>query len=97
MRGVNHHVHQVIHGRLDVNHVHPRCGNHHVAGRHIGHANDAFEHGAGLGSNDVVVFGLGQGFDQLVGRVRAGVDKFSEFLKKSTLVFFFRGMRGVGV
>jgi hypothetical protein len=45
----------------------------------------------------VVVLGLGQGFDQLVGRVGAGMDEFGELLQKTAFVFTFNRTRRVRV
>ena len=100
MRRVNDGVHQLVHGRLDIDQVHARGGHHYVAGRHVGHPNYALEHGARLGADDFVVLGLDQGFNQLGRRVGAGVDEFCQALQKSSLVFKFCrmcGMCGVGV
>jgi hypothetical protein len=50
---------------------------HHVAGRHVGHAQHAFEHQARLGLDQLAVFGVGQGPDQFGLAVRAGRDEGS--------------------
>ena len=91
VRGVDHQVQQRVERRVDVDQVHARRGDHHVAGRHVGHAQHAFEHHARLGADDVVVLGVGQRFDQLVARVGAGMDEFGELLEKAALVFAFDG------
>ena len=95
--GLDHLVQQAVKRVFDVEQIHPRCGHHHIACGHVGHADDAFKHEAALGIDDVVVLGLGQGFDQLVGRVGAGMDEFGELLQKTALVFTFNGTRRVRV
>jgi hypothetical protein len=87
VRGVDHQVQQLVVGRVDVEHVHARGRHHHVAGRHVGDADHAFEHDARLGVDDVVVLGLGQGLDQLVLGVGPGMDELGELLQESALVF----------
>ena len=49
-----------------------------------------------LSPDDVVVLGIRQGFDQLVGRVRPGVDEFGQLLQEGTFVFAQRGAFGMG-
>ncbi|MDT4831599.1 hypothetical protein FQZ97_651160 [compost metagenome] len=91
MRGLDHRVQQRVEGRVDVHEVHARRRDHHVTGRHVGHAQHAFEHHARFGADHLVVLGIGEGFDQLVARIGAGVDEFGELLEKATLVFPFNG------
>jgi hypothetical protein len=91
VRGVDHDMQQRVVRGVDVHQVHARRSDHHVARGHVGHAQDAFEHDARLGADHVVVFGVRQGFDQLVTGVRSGMDEFGEFLKKAALVFPFDG------
>jgi len=67
VRGVDHGVHDVVQRCLDVDPVHAGGRDHHFASAHIGHADHAFEHGAGFGPDDLVVFCLCQGLDQLFG------------------------------
>ena len=86
MRGVNHQVQHLVKRGIDVEQVHARRGHHHIASAHVSHADHTFKHGARLGTNDVVVLRLGQGFDQLVGRVGAGVNELGQFLQKTALV-----------
>ena len=57
------------------------------------HADHAFEHDARIGIDHIVALGLGQGFNQLFGRIRAGVDELHQFLQKRALVFAFRRAR----
>jgi hypothetical protein len=91
VRGVDDQMQQRVVRRVDVHQVHARGGNHHVAGRHVGHAQHAFEHHARFGADHLVVLGVGQGFDQLVARVGTGVDEFGQLLEKAALVFPFNG------
>ena len=97
MRGLDHLVQQLVKRRIDVEHVHARGGHHHVTRRHVGHADHALEHEAALAVDDVVVFGLGQGFDQLIGGVGSGVDEFGQFLQKAALVFAGARARRKGI
>jgi hypothetical protein len=97
VRGVDDGIDQGIHGCLNVDQVHAGCRHHHLAGRHVCHADDPFQHDAGLGSNDVVVFRFGQRFYELGGRVGSGMDELSEFAQKSTLVFLVGRARGMWV
>ena len=94
---LDHLVQQAVKRIFDVQQIHPRCGHHHIASGHVGHADDAFQHEATLGIDDVVVLGLGQGFDQLVGRVGAGMDEFGELLQKTAFVFTFNRTRRIRV
>jgi hypothetical protein len=59
--GVDHHRQQFVVGRVDVQQVHARRGHHHVAGRHVGHAQHAFEHEARFGLDQLALLGVGQG------------------------------------
>ena len=95
MRGADDEVQHLVIRRIDVDQVHARRRHHHVARRHVGHADHAFEHDARIGANHVVAFGLGQGFNQLFGRVGARVDELHQFLQKRALVFAFRRARRV--
>jgi hypothetical protein len=97
MRGVDHQPQQLVEGRLDVDEVHAWCGHHHIAGRHVGHADDALKHHAGVGANDFVVLGLGQGFNELFSGVRSGMNELGHFLQKSALVFLVGQALGVRV
>ena len=74
-------------GRIDVDQVHAGGRHHRIAGRHVCHANHALEHLARFGVDDLVVFSLGQGLDQFILRVRAGMKEFGELLQKTALVF----------
>ena len=94
VRGVNHGVQQGIERGVDVEQVHPGGCHHHIPGAQIGHADDALQHGAGLGPNDVVVLRLDQRLNQLGLGIGAGIDELGQFLEKSALVFFVR--RGTG-
>ena len=87
VRRVDHDVEQLVVGRIDVQQVHAGRGHHHIASRHVGDAHHAFQHDAGFGVDDVVVFGLGQDADQLIDGVGTGVDEFCELLQESTFVF----------
>ena len=69
VRGVDHGVHDVVQLSLDVDPVHAGGGDHHVACAHVGQTDHTFEHGAGFGADDLVVFGFCQGLDQLFGGV----------------------------
>jgi hypothetical protein len=53
-------VQQVVIGGVDVELVHAAGGHHHVAGRHVGHADHAFEHHSRLGCDELALFGVGQ-------------------------------------
>ena len=97
MPGVDHLVQQLVHGVFDVEQVHARGRQHHIAGGHVGHADHALEHQTALGVDDLVVLGLGQGLDQLIGRVGSRVDELREFLQKTPLVFALGVARGVRV
>ena len=94
---VDHAVQQQIVGIVDIDQIHPRRRHHHVASRHVGHADDALDHCARLGPDDVVLLRLGQGFDQLVGRVRPRMDELSDLLQKGPFVFTIRKARGMRV
>ena len=97
MRRVDHVVQQLVERGVDVDQVHAGGSHHHVTGRHVGHPDHALQHDTRVGTDHIVVFGLGQGFDQLVGRVRARVDELGHFLQEGALVFFFRMTRRVRV
>ena len=73
MRGVDDLVHQLVRACVDVQEVNPRHGHHHITRRHVSHANHTFQHGTALCANHIVVFGVRQGFKQLVFRVWAWV------------------------
>jgi hypothetical protein len=83
--GVDDEVQQFVVGRVDVEHIHARGGHHHVARGHVGDADHAFEHDARFGVDDVVVLGLGEGFDQLVLGVRPGWMNSASFCRKPRL------------
>ena len=87
VRRVDDDVQDLVIRRIDVDQVHARRGHHHVAGRKLGHADDALEHHARVGPDDVVVFGVGQGLDQLGLRVRTRMDELGDLLQESALVF----------
>ena len=80
--GVNHLVQQLVERRINGQQLHAGRGDHGITGSHVGHANHAFQHEATLRIDDLVVFGLCQCFDQLIGRVWPWVNKFSQFLQK---------------
>ena len=65
--GVNDALHQRIVRVPDVDQLHAGGRHHGVPCGHVGHADHSFEHGAGLGVDDLVVFGFNQGFNQLGG------------------------------
>jgi len=97
VRRLDHLVQQFLEGRIDIKQVHAGGRHHHIASRHVGHANDAFQHLTAVVVNDAVVLGLGQGLDQLVGGVGAGVNEFGQFLQEAALVFSLFGARRMGV
>ncbi|GAO26313.1 hypothetical protein ALISP_6133 [Alicycliphilus sp. B1] len=97
VRGAQHLGHELVERRVDVQHVHARRGHHHVAGRHLGHAQHAFEHHARVGVDDLVVLRLGQGGDELGGGVGPRVEELDEALQERALVLLFGGTRGIGV
>jgi hypothetical protein len=68
-----------------------------IAGGHVGHADHTLEHQSALGVDDLVVLGLGQGLDQLIGRIGSGVDELRQFLQETSLVFALGVARRVGV
>jgi len=78
-------VQDLVVRRVDAEQVHARRGDHHVAGGHVGHADHALEHHARLGGDQLAVLGVGQSGDQLVGRIRAGVDELDDALEKIAL------------
>jgi hypothetical protein len=86
VRGVDHQVQQFVVGRIDVDHVHARRRDHHIARGHVGDADHAFEHHPRFGVDDVVVLGVGEGLDQLVLGVRPGVQELGELLQESAFV-----------
>ena len=86
MRRVDDEVQQFVVRRVDVQHIHARCGHHHVTSGHVGDADHPFEHHARFGVDDVVVFGLGERLDQLVRGVWSGVDELCKFLQEATFV-----------
>ena len=92
VRGVNNGVHQLVGGRINIDNVHARRSYHHIARCHISHADHALQHGAAFGPNDVVALGLGQGFNQLVFAVGAGVQKFGQLLQKAAFVDVLGGL-----
>ncbi|MCY1368042.1 hypothetical protein D9M69_550010 [compost metagenome] len=87
MRGVDDQVQQLVVGCVDVEHVHARGRHHHIAGRHVGDADHAFEHDPRFGVDDVVVLGVGEGLDQFILGVRPGVDELRELLQETAFVF----------
>ena len=89
MRGLNDQVQQGVRGCIDVEQIHARCGHHDIARGHIGHAQHALEHDARIGANDVVVLGVGQGFDEFFGGVGPRMDELGHFLQEAALVFPF--------
>ena len=96
--GVYHLAQQGIDARPHIQKVHARGRHHHIARAHIGHADNAFKHQAGLGTNDVVVLGFGQRFYEFVGGVGAGVNEFGQLLQKTAFVFpVTGGARGGGL
>ena len=97
VRGLNHLVQQLVKGVFNVQQIHPGGCHHHIASGHVGHADHALEHQATFRIDDLVVLGLGQGGNELVSRVRAGMDKFSELLQETTLVFAQKRSRRMGV
>jgi hypothetical protein len=90
-------IEDVVVGRIDVDQVHPRRGDHHVAGGLVRHPDHALEHHARFGADDVVVFRVGQGLDQLGLRVRSGMDELGNLLQECALVFLFGSARRVRV
>ena len=82
MAGVDDEVQQLVVGRVDVEQVHPRRGDHHVAGDHVGHADHAFEHHPRLGSDDFAVLGVSERLDQLVARIGPGRHQLDEPLEQ---------------
>ncbi|MNV19560.1 hypothetical protein D3C71_1104280 [compost metagenome] len=80
-------VQDLIEWIVDVDEIHAGRGDHHVASGHVGHPDDALEHHAGVGANDLVVFGFGQGFNQFIGGLGGRMDELSDFLQKTALVF----------
>jgi hypothetical protein len=82
--GVDDDAEQLVIGRVDVQQVHARRGHHRVASRQLGHAQDAFEHLARLGLDQLAMLGIGQGFDQFGLGVRAGVQELQHALQQAT-------------
>jgi len=89
VRGVDHDAKQLLVGCLDVQQVHPARGHHDVAGGHVGHAKHAFEHDARFGLDELALLGVGQGFDQLVARVRPGREELDDALEQAAPVAGF--------
>ena len=87
MRVANDLYQQLVVRRIDVQHIHLGCGHHDVGGRAVCHAQHTFEHDAGVGADDLVVFSLGQGFDQFILGIQPRMDELDDFLEKSTLIF----------
>ena len=87
VRRVDDPVHHGVVGVVNVDQFHAGGGHHDVTRAHVGHADHAFEHLARIGANELVVLGFCQGFDQLVGRIRPGVDELGNFLQKSAFIF----------
>ena len=71
---------------LDVEQVHPRRGDHHVAGDHVRHPQHAFQHEPRFGLDEVARLGVGQRADQLVARVGPGEDEVDETLEEAAAV-----------
>jgi hypothetical protein len=88
MRSVDDGMDQFVHGCMDTEQVHTRGRHHHIARRHVSHANHALQHDAGLSNNDVVVLGFGQRRYEFSGRVGAGMDELGQFAQEGTLIFF---------
>ena len=65
VRGIDDHMHQGVMRLVDVYQIHAGRWHHHITSGHISHTNHAFEHDAGLRTDDVVVFCLGESFNQL--------------------------------
>jgi hypothetical protein len=97
VRGVDHQVQQGVVGRRDVDQVHARRSHHDIAGRHVRHADHAFEHRAALGVDHLVVLRLDQRLDQFLGRIRSGMNEFSQFLQEGALVFALGRTGGVRI
>ena len=76
-------VQQIFVVGVDVELVHVLARHHHVAGRHVGHADDALEHHPRLGLDQLLVLGIGQRFDQLVFRVRPWRDQVDELFQQA--------------
>ena len=82
MRCVDHLMQQLVKGRINGQQIHARCSHHGIACCHVCHANHAFQHEAALGIDDLVVFGFGQRFNQLVFGVWARVNELCQFLQE---------------
>ncbi|MEN9467454.1 MAG: hypothetical protein RL081_1455, partial [Pseudomonadota bacterium] len=50
-----------------------------------------------FGTDDFVVFRLGQRLDQFIGRVRARVDELGQLLQEGALVFLVGQARGMWI
>ena len=86
MAGVDDDVQDVLVGRVDVEHVHARRGHHHVAGDHVRHADHPLQHHPRLGGDELLVLGVGEGGDQLVGGIGPRVDELDDALEQVALV-----------
>ena len=55
---------QLLVRRVDVQHVHALERDHHITSGHAGHADDAFQHHARFGLDEVSLLGFSQGLDE---------------------------------
>jgi hypothetical protein len=84
--GVDHQGQQFVVWGIDVEQVHARRRDHHVAGAHVGHADHAFEHQPAFRLDQLALLGVGQGLDQLVSGIGAGREEFDQAFEQRALV-----------
>ena len=84
--GADDDVEHLVVRRVDVEQVHVAARDHHVAGGHVGHPDDALEHHPRLGLDQLLVLGVGERLDELVARVGARRDEVEELLEKGALL-----------
>ena len=80
MRGTDHRTKNIVVLGVNVDQIHARRGHHGIARSHALHPDHPLQHDAGIGIDHIVILGLGQSFDQLIGRIRAWVDEFNHLL-----------------
>jgi hypothetical protein len=82
VRGPDHAVQLVVVIGIDVEQVHARCRDHHVAGGQPGHPDHALEHHPRLRSDQLLLLGVGQRLDELVAGSGSWCDQLEELLEQ---------------
>ena len=91
MSGIYHQMEDFLVGCIDIHQIHPRSGDHHLAGGEIRHTDHSLEHGPGFGADDIVVFSIGKGLVEIRLGIGARMEEFNKPLQQASFVFFFGG------